>query len=188
MRFVGNVTSGRLLGAQLRETVQVAKRMHEFIYDFVLAGASIEMAVNGSITPVLFKYTVPAGFQARVTRMVIHLTDAGSNPGDFGGINGGIANGVLIQAFHADDVLGLDFLNGTSIQVNGDYAHISGVDIDVKTGVGLDSTVARATITKTGSSLLMDPGEYIGLTVQDDLTSISGIYRVMVHGNLDPLV
>lgn len=184
----GNVTTGRLLGAQLREMVFTAKRPAELIYSFVRSGASIEMAVNGLVTPVLFKYTVPAGFQARISRLVVHLTDAGSNPGDFGGINGGVANGVLFQVFDSDDVLMLDFLDGTAIQVNGDYAHMSGVDIDVKVGVGLDSTTARATMTKTGASLLLVPGEYIGLTVRDDLTSISGIYRVMVHGTLDPLV
>ena len=184
----GNVATGRLLGAHLVETVQVAKRPQDMIYKFVRSGASIDMDVNGSITPVLFKWTVPAGVQARVTRLIIHLSDAGSQPGDFGGINGGVANGVLFHVFDENDVLTLDLLDGTSIKINGDYAHIAGVDIDVKTGTGLDSTVARATMAKTGASLLLLPGQYIGLTVQDDLTSISGGYHIKVHGNFDALV
>ena len=183
----GRVDTALLLGAPLRETVMLVKRPEDFVYEFGKSGASNQMAVDGSITPVVFKYTAPAGVLTVLARMIIHIQGAGGNPGDYAGIAGGLTNGLLFQAYDTDGTSLVDFTGGESIKKNSDYAHMAGVDVRVATGGGTHEIIVRATIVKAGAALALTPGQYIAATVQDDLRAIID-HNVIFHGLEHPLV
>jgi len=85
-------------------------------------GGDRSMAVNGSVTPVLFSYMPPTGFDFLGVRLSGHLIDNQAlNADDFGGINGPLTNGVRIYATGPDGAETNDLLDNTALQRNGDF-------------------------------------------------------------------
>jgi hypothetical protein len=162
-----------------------------FIYrllDTVGDGTGTKNAnVNGSVTPVTFKLITEEGpHRNELYRMVVHIVDAGPlNADDYGGIAGGLVNGLDIGIYNADDSLLLDLLDGLPVKTNSDWGRLC---YDVKTldfGTGTDDAVAvRWTFSKDmGGPIILEEGQYIGVTVNDNLTGLIEHYFTL-RGNI----
>ena len=151
------------------------------IYKKLRNAGSEDMNVNGSVTAVDFKYTCPVGKVVLVSRLHFHILDSNVDPNDFGGIAGGIATGLILGAFDSDDSQILDFLDGDTIKKNTHFDHIAGTDANVKTGTGLDALAVRFSVHKSGASMRLTAGQYIQMTVQDDLTTLNE-FTTLIQG------
>lgn len=71
----------------------------KLISQHLLAGAAINMAVDGSSTPVIYGYTVPAFNHLKLTRGMLVIEDGGSafQPANFGALGSPLSNGVEIS-------------------------------------------------------------------------------------------
>lgn len=150
-------------------------------------GGSSDMNVDGT-TPAEFEYTPPSNFDAVVERCLIHLFDGKIEPSSFGGIKGGVANGLLIQIIDADDAVAIDFLDGETVTNNGKFSLLAGVDVVFKIGKGDDQLYVRWTLSRDhGAPLLLKLGDRLCVTVQDDIQAISE-FRWVVKGRLIRIV
>lgn len=153
----------------------------EFIFKFLRNGAMTQMNVNGSVTPVNFRYTVPAGKQVWLHRL--HMTATNTNMSKttfFGEV--ALTNGLTFQVHDQTDALLIDFLDGEPITVTHEFGALVGVDIQtVASGAGNDYESVRWTIANSGEPLFMDEGSYIECVISDDLTGISTM-KAMIQG------
>ena len=70
---------------------------NSLIKSYLYNGTSYDMAVDGS-TPVTFTYTVPKGYTASLTRVIIYLEGAGAFSAELFADQTALTNGVLVQA------------------------------------------------------------------------------------------
>lgn len=84
---------------------------------FAESGGSQDMAINGSVTPVLFEVGPPNGEIWFISKIAYFMGDSGTiNTTDFGAITGGIANGHLFEFFNQGTIHELgNFLINTDI-------------------------------------------------------------------------
>ncbi|KKN41079.1 hypothetical protein LCGC14_0726880 [marine sediment metagenome] len=144
---------------------------------------SRDMNVDGT-TPVTFEYGPPAGLVAAIERCLIHLFDSTIDPSDFGGIRPALTNGLLVQLIEPDDSVGLDFLDGETINNNGEFSLLAGVDVVFESGVGDDQIYVRWTLALDhGAPLLLRTGDRFRVTVRDDIQAISS-FRWALKGRL----
>jgi len=131
-------------------------------------------AVNGSVTPVVFKIE-PRGSERVLSlhRMIVSVVDSGSF--DSGAYGNGLALSVGLEIAvyrSADDSVVLDLLDGNPIQKNIDWTWVC-YDANVSNyGTGNESLNVRWTFTKAGAPVTVSRGEYLGITVNDDLTGL----------------
>lgn len=145
-------------------------RLYHFTVDLI-DGGTTEMAVNGSVTPVEYKATVPAGQIWYLSKLNIIISDNGtSDPTDFGSLSS-LTNGLLVE----------NKLNGTRYQKT-----------NMKTNINIVKAFGDAQFAGKGSGFLNDANLYEGLwfhkpfekmigddgdelivTVRDDLTSLT---------------
>lgn len=148
---------------------------------FANSGASIEMNVDGSSTPVHFDYQAPATTNIRVYRCNITIVDGSVSPTKFGGATA-LTNGLLVQCVTDGEALLCDFLNGQSIKRNVDWVWLAGNDNPIAAAAGDDVIEIRWTIERgLGAPLALESGDRLRFTVQDDLTVLTE-FRIMVQG------
>lgn len=165
-------------------------RPDEYIFSLLDSGSGVDMNVDGG-TPVHFKYTVPTNHTAYIERINFTLLDITMQNDLFGGL-AALTNGVLVRAYDADDTLLLDFLDGEPIKQNSDFCLLAGTDAPVSAGAGADFLPIRWTVAKAAeqndgrlAALKLTEGQYIRVTVQDNLTGLDR-FRGMVQGFLVP--
>ena len=154
------------------------------LYEYLVNGASRDMVVNGSSTPVKFKYPIPAGKYAEIERINIVIEDGSLDPAQFGGLSA-LENGVEIAAYDSSDVLTKDFCNGFPIQSNADWGALVGPDNRpyYGTGAALDSLNVRFSLYKGNEALRLDEGEYLQFTINDALAGIDKFFA-MTQGKI----
>lgn len=119
---VVEVTGGADGGAPIRAPMQFGSVWPLFA-PFVDSNGSYDMTVNGSVTPVRFAITPPAGMIWMINRLNIFMLASGMTNSSFGGIAGGLATGLTITL----DVNGspsFDILRGYRIKQNKDIFKI----------------------------------------------------------------
>ena len=164
--------------------VSRALNAEHHLYEFLKNAGSRDMVVNGSSTPVKFKYTVPVGKYVEVERINIVIEDGSIDPVDFGGL-GALGNGLEIEAYTAADALAKDFCAGFPIQSNADWGGLSGVDNQpyYGTGAALDSLNIRFSLYKGNEALRLDAGEYLQFTINDNMAGIDK-FDAMIQGKI----
>ncbi len=152
-------------------------RHTDFILEFFReGGGSMEMAVDGSITPVEFEWENEEPIRhAVVSRLLWDILDGSPTTIKFGGIIGGLANGVLIDLRDAAGTLVMDFTDGDPIKQNHQFARMVGTDWALTIGAGVDAVNVRWSLFKTGKQLLVPPGFKLRVTVRDDLTTLDSM-------------
>ena len=138
-----------------------------YLSPYLLNVASQDMAVNGSITPVDFKYTVGGFSTAKWNRAFIDLQDGAQNfdPADFGAISNGLTNGVDIVVVKdgVEEVV-------ENWKTNMDIS-MTMYNFDSPFKVG--AYVGRWTIlSDIGGPITLFPGDEIIARVQDDLLAL----------------
>ena len=133
---------------------------------------SIEQAVNGSITPVNFLYTVPDGYVFYVSRIIISIQDTGKFDADKYGNGLTLTNGVIIGTL----LDGGAVVNATTqlpIRANSDWASYA-YDLTFHAeGVGDDIAVASYSFQEDGLPLAINGGNAFLMQIRDDLTGLT---------------
>lgn len=130
-----------------------------------------------------------------VQRLIFSLEDETGFKAETFGKESALANGLLLQAEHADHVV-TDFLAGDTIKTNGQFGLFC-YDVAVHNWANTPTDeilLARFTFTKLGPRtngvqglrLIGDRLENLVMTVQDDLTNILRL-KVMAQGYLETL-
>lgn len=138
------------------------------------------MAVNGAITPVLFKIAPAAGQILRLARSMMYVEDVGNFDADKWG------NGLVLTNGQAFEIkIGAVITNafGFNIKSLGDIASVAFDITHYAIGTGNEFSGGRLTFTKMGQYLRLDGdnNDELRFTVNDDQT---GLVRqhIMVQG------
>lgn len=151
------------------------------------------MNVDGSTMPQVFKLrprldlgTGPLrGKETHLSieRMIVFIEDSGNfRAGGFGAIYPALANGVNVAIFDADDdALIQDLCDGIDITSNAEWSSKC-FDVDYfDFGSGSNFLSARWTFGKSGSPLTIHQGQYLGITINDDLRDLI-LFRALFQG------
>lgn len=164
-------------------TTPVAYPMDGFISEYLLNGAlSPNMNVNGSVTPVIFEYIVPAPFFFALSQHNLVITGANITADKFGPL-ASLTNGILWQILKADNSVAYSFGSGAPIKANYEFSHVAGSTIQ-NTG-GQDQLTILWEGTRLGILGVLETGWKIRVTVRDNLTAIPA-FQATVHGGLVP--
>ncbi len=151
-----------------------------------VTGGSTDMAVNGSVTPVVFaiRNTDEAvGITADITRIILKVLTATPPAFDeFGDIVGGLTNGIV---FRRIDGITRNVFN---VKTNGELAGIM-YDLSnaepINPNQGQNGFIGRLTFagqSKVGVTLRLAPGEDLQMIIQDDLSSLE-LFEIVVEGH-----
>jgi hypothetical protein len=147
------------------------------------SGGSVEMNVDGSITPVVFEYTVPDGFKFLWERGLFTMSDAAKvmDATEFGPLPA-LTNGVTAKIVTANGGDHADFTaQFGGFKRNADFTLMAGPDVskiaDGK-GISIRWTISKAT---GGRPMILESGWKIRMEVNDNLTAIDQV-RAVVQG------
>lgn len=137
---------------------------------------SIEMNVDGSVTPVDFKITAGANQLLIIHRMLPHILDDGPLDAGYYGKNLILTNGIhLITEKFVDGVLTETVATYQyPIRKNVDWGAYCYDVQNIAFGGGVDSLLARYTLDKDGAPFALYPGESFIVRIADDLTQLVG--------------
>ena len=129
-------------------------------------GGSIEMAVNGSVTPVAFDLVPGSSEIWRVARLVLQIVaPAPATPAQFGSL-AALTNGLLLQVRNATTVI-TDLTAGAPVKANRDL-------VLGWTGVSLaDTDVEADWLFSVPIRLEGGLNEIVRLTVRDNLSTLT---------------
>lgn len=143
------------------------------------SASEISLAVDGS-TPVNFRYTVPSNYALELHGCLIGVLDGGHDPSDFGFLSGSLTNGLEVKVFNSKDSALFDFLDGQTIQKNGDFAKLVGDEYFIHTGSTDDHQYFTWDLPRQLSSpLILFPGDYFNVKVQDDLSGLTDLWWIL---------
>ena len=156
------------------------------IYEFLASGAAKNANVDGSVTPVIFKYTPTAGFDCYLHRMLVHIEDVGAFDADKYGNNIIVANGMNVGVYNqSDDSVVTAIDAGETIKTNSHWGKHC-FDISHETfGIGNEALNVRWTFSKAGYPLHIRAQEYFGVVINDNLAGLVAHYFT-VQGFMRP--
>lgn len=138
------------------------------------AGNSPLLAVDGSVTPVLFSHKFVAR-KTRLYRFGISLETTGATapaPNLFGNL-AALTNGILLQLVDSAGTV-TDLTGGVPIRKNQDLARFLGAGLKYDVGVGNDAVFGDVVMVDVfGEPLLARATEEVQILVQDDLTGLT---------------
>lgn len=147
------------------------KKIALFEVDFEDSVGSSDLLVNGSVTPVVFTVAPPVGEIWFIQTVTWLFDDSGTtNLTDFGAINGGLTNGVLLEE-RIDSVnhVGANLINNIDIIMIFPliFSGASG-------GVGNSTQLYVGRLGPTTALTLNgDDGDLIRITVRDNVTGLN---------------
>lgn len=150
-------------------------RVAEFLKE---SGGSSDLNVDGSITPVTFSASPPTGKKWFIHSISLIIEDASINFTRFGGIPGGLTNGIEFRVKEG----GLIERTLGTFKTNGDL-HIFTTDIRIDSAA-TDLLTLQANVKETSGTtfeLQNVNSEIFKLIVNDDLTTINR-FNVLIRG------
>ena len=142
---------------------------------------AINMNVDGSVTPVAFRLTPPAGEVWQITRIIPYMLDATSmDDGKFGGMTA-LPNGTLLRSARNGAIT-----TAAVWQTNGDMAgDMFDLNYSEKAPAGSYGLRGRWTFTNLAViiELVGNDGDYAELLVEDDLTPLD-VFSMKVQGRV----
>jgi len=133
--------------------------------------------INGdySVTPATFFITPPAGKDFVITHIHFIIASAAAmNVADYGGIAGGITNGMIWQT--VIDGVTMDRFSGLRLKQNGDYEIISEVTLSTYAGLGQVLKCEFSFPDNYTESFRLTPGNSFQIIAQDNLTALTKHY------------
>jgi hypothetical protein len=137
---------------------------------------SINMAVDGSVTPVEFKIKVPLGYAFQLEAVTAFLQDGGGFAANgYGGI-GNLTNGTQIELRSATGAVLSSITAQLPIRSNADWiAYAYRINtFDFAAGESILSLAFN--FTTNGRPLYLGPGMEYVIIINDDLTALSTHY------------
>lgn len=134
---------------------------------------SKDAGVDGSVTPVAFKYVPEHGDKTEIHRMLMHcqvssVCDAGKY-GDVAVLDTGVT--VQIRNIN-DDAIVLDLSNGLPVKCNADWSRVC---YDMKPddfGPGNNFVNVRWTFAKSGAPVFLQDDQYFCVIINDNLAGL----------------
>lgn len=126
--------------------------------------------VDGSVTPVEFKLTIPSGYRAYLSRMIVHIRDSGSI--DAGSYGNGITMSNGLQVEYTYRGRSIDLLDGMPIQTNADWGRVCYDVSNTDFGSGDNFVQVRWTFAKAGGPLPLSGGQEFIVRVRDNLSGL----------------
>lgn len=153
--------------------IEPSNAVYQLLTTTGVVDGSIEMNVNGSVTPVNFDYIVPEGRSVDVARINIRIGDGKVVPSKFGDI-AELANGLLVQILDTDGstVLQNFSTDQAAIKKTADFSSLAANDVDISDGTGTQYVYIRWTLERIGRPILMTAGQRFRIIVRDDLTGL----------------
>jgi hypothetical protein len=174
--------SVELLGGKYRlhtyGLVEIVITPVEKLFEEDAANGTNVMTVDGSVTPVVFTIPSQANFDLFVGEIRFHGRDNGIKFGKFLGLNVELANGIDIDIKTDDTMNILPTIHSTD-DFKARHSSVGGFDLDVQAGG--DHFLAARTFGERTVPVIRATGtfgtdDYINITVNDDLTSVSDLY------------
>lgn len=157
----------------------------DLIFTHLKNTGSPEMNVDGSITPQIFEYIIPAGKDAWLHRLNMYALATSIDPDNFYGVPA-LTNGLDFKVVDEEDNLIIDFTNGVPIKRTIDFAAFAGSDagntID-RLGATNDGATVRWTFSRAGQPMFLRAGSKFQAVVNDNLAAIDTL-RMMMQGFL----
>ena len=155
----------------------------EFWQSFLENGGSADMNVNGAVTPVSFRWTVPAMKMFFMQRFIFQIVDTGLDWNLFGGI-AALTNGVVFSIYDSDDTILAQF---PPLTANYEVAQIfGGGEAYIRQGNALGNLISVFNIPeKVGYALSLTEGQYVEGVVQDDLTGLTHMDALLTGRLMD---
>ena len=146
-------------------------------------GGSSGMNVNGSVTPVSYRWTCPADHFFMFQRFIFQIVDAGLDWNLFGGI-AALTNGVVFSIYDSDDTILAQF---PPLKVNYEVSMVfGGGNAQIRQGAALGNLIAIFNIPEQiGYVLTLTEGQYVEAVIQDDLTALTHM-DALVTGRMVP--
>ena len=137
--------------------------------------------VDGSVTPVYFKFNADGNIH-HLVRMIVNIRDSANMSADNYGNILELTNGLTVALYNAsDDSVKHDYTAGLPIKSNADWARVC-YDVDADTfGSGDDFVAVRWTFIKAGQAVIVNPDTYFAVKIQDNLTGLVN-HTFMVQG------
>jgi hypothetical protein len=147
-----------------------------------------ELTVNGSVTPVRFRFGPPAGQKWGMTNVISAVSDnANFTQTDFGAIPGGLTNGLAVYLNSGG--VDVDIFAGQRIRFNYDWATLPAT-LNLTTWAGPSQTLVANfnTFESSGQYVILngDTQDKLEVVVQDDLTSLVAFRIVARYVVLHP--
>lgn len=162
-----------------RDGVPVINIRRKFLRD---ASGSVDMNVDGSVTPVEFKFTAPVEEDLLLFGVTISLMDFYVYPNEFGDM-GELTNGVLFRVLDDQDQVVFDMCDGEPIVRNADFAAIDSGMFTTLAGAYASLLSVAWKAQEDSEPLILPAGWSISLMVRDDLTPLD-YFRALVKGRL----
>lgn len=146
------------------------------------SGGSADMRVDGSVTPVVFEYVVPAGKCLALAEIALIIADDSITPTKFGGLGGtGLTNGITWQVVDASNSVKCDFCPLGRIKQNFEFGLATAADIMLTSGA--DQILVLWRSGTYGVTAILQAGWKIRITVRDNLTLLDA-FQASITGSL----
>ena len=145
-------------------------------------GGSRYMGVDGSVTPVEFKYTVPEAENLLLLGITICLMDSFVYPHKFGNLDE-LANGVLLRILDDSAQVSLDMCDQEPIKLNADFAAIDSGASSRMAGSNASLLTMAWRAQGDDEPIILPSGHSVSLVVRDDLRTIE-YFRAILKGRL----
>jgi len=142
---------------------------------------TIDMAVDGSVTPVVYNYTAPSGQIVELGAIKITVVDSGYHEARKFGAMLELTNGCDLEVVTAAGTA--DFFDGHPPVTN---AEMGGFVSDYKLyniGAGEDISIFTWELPRTVHPVTLHPGDEVRLRVNDDLTGLNRM-KATIHGDV----
>ena len=175
-------TYQELISESVRIGMDMATQKELFIRRLDTVGdgsGAFNMAVNGSVTPVVFKVAPPAGEIWRIATWNLYVQDAGTFDASKWGNGITMNNGITLELVDSGVMPLLQF----PVKTSGDVAAIAENINFITIGTGDNIMTAIWSFVSSGQYLVLDgdKGEALQVTVRDNLTGLSSQY-IQVSG------
>lgn len=154
------------------------------LYKYLLNGASAEMNVDGSSTPVTFELVPGSNEIYIVERLNFIMRDTGTIEPTGYGAGAALGAGIKIEWRDANDVVLLEYTDGLPIKNNYEWGALAGPDAQATehpVGPGDDTHNVRFSLFKSGAPLTLRSGHKLVVVIQDNLTGLV-LYRCQAQG------
>ena len=153
-----------------KSTISVIEKPHHFV-KFLRNGGSKAMAVNGSVTPVVFSSGPPASKKWFVYELQVLISDLKVDSRlKFGDINGGAPNGVLCESFlssTAREIFNLNDNSDTAVTFDYEFSSKSDSALANEDALFVGNLKFQNVIVLDG-----DNSDVIRTTVRDNLSGL----------------
>ncbi len=144
----------------------------------------VDMNVNGSVTPVEYKFVVPTGGEFLLLGMRVGLIDARLDPNKFGDI-ARLSRGLDFELRDDQNAVVLDLTDGEKIKRNADFAMIDGGDFSRIEGSANALLLSSWVASGDDEPIILPAGSSIVAVVRDNLTKLE-FFRMLVKGRFVP--